>query len=129
MPSGVSPGWMMRAVMPSAQAEAETRKASDFGLVAGEIALAELVLDQPVGGRGVGHAQQRLGQHHQGEALLGGERVFAQQLLDAAEAAAFGRGSPRSRRVARRVDPALALRRAGGPRRAGRRAMAASSSA
>ena len=32
-PSGVSPGWMMRAVMPSAQAEAETRKASDFGLV------------------------------------------------------------------------------------------------
>ena len=29
IPSGVSPGWMMRAVMPSAQAEALTRKASE----------------------------------------------------------------------------------------------------
>ena len=28
--SGVSPGWMMRAVMPSVQAEAETRNAFDF---------------------------------------------------------------------------------------------------
>ena len=95
MPSGVSPGWMMRAVMPSAQAEALTRKASELRLVMGEIALAELVLDQPVGGRGVGHAQERLGQHHEGEPLLGRERVFPQHLLDAAEPAAVGRGSPR----------------------------------
>ena len=28
--SGVSPGWMMRAEMPSAQADAETSRASDF---------------------------------------------------------------------------------------------------
>ncbi len=28
--SGVSPGWMMRAEMPSAQAEAETSNAWDF---------------------------------------------------------------------------------------------------
>ena len=28
--SGVSPGWMMRAEMPSVQAEAETRSALDF---------------------------------------------------------------------------------------------------
>ena len=30
MPSGVSPGWMTRAVMPSVQAEAETRKAVEW---------------------------------------------------------------------------------------------------
>ena len=28
--SGVSPGWMMRAVMPSVQAEAETKSAFDL---------------------------------------------------------------------------------------------------
>ena len=42
-----------------------------LGFVMGEVALAELVLDQPVGGGGVGHAQQRLGQHHQRKAFLG----------------------------------------------------------
>ena len=30
MVSGVSPGWMMRAVMPSVQAEAETSSVCDF---------------------------------------------------------------------------------------------------
>jgi hypothetical protein len=30
MVSGVSPGWMMRAVMPSVQAEAETTRAFDL---------------------------------------------------------------------------------------------------
>ena len=78
-------------------------------LVAGEVALAELVLDQPVGGGCVRHAQQRLGQHHQGEPLLGRERVFAQHLLDAAEAAA-----PRADRLdqarRRRVDARLPRR-------------------
>ena len=54
------------------------------------VAGRKLVLDQPVGGRGIGHAQQRLGQHHQGEALLGGERIFAQEVLDPAEPAALG---------------------------------------
>ena len=73
MVSGVSPGWMMRAVMPSVQAEAETRKAFDLHFVGRPVAGRELVLDQPVGGGGVGHPQQRLRQHHQGEALLGGQ--------------------------------------------------------
>ena len=50
----------------------------------------ELVLDQPVGGRGVGHAQQRLGQHHQRQALLGRERIGVEEILDAAEAAGLG---------------------------------------
>ena len=31
MVSGVSPGWMMRAVMPSVQAEADTSSAFDLG--------------------------------------------------------------------------------------------------
>ena len=70
MLSGVSPGWMMRAVMPSVQAEAETRSALDFTSCVRPVAGGELVLDQPVGGRGVRHAQQRLGQHHQRQALL-----------------------------------------------------------
>ena len=56
-----------------------------LGFMMSEIALAELVLDQPVGGGGVGHAQQRFRQDHQGEALLGRERIFPQQLLDAAQ--------------------------------------------
>jgi hypothetical protein len=57
-------------------------------LMAGEIAVRQLVFDQPVGGRGVRNAQQRFRENHQREALLGGERIFAQQFLDAAEAAA-----------------------------------------
>jgi len=56
----------------------------------------ELVLDQPVGGGGVGHAQQRLGEHHQGQAFLGGKRVGVEKVLDAAEAAeAAGPGADR----------------------------------
>ena len=50
----------------------------------------ELVLDQPVRGRGVGHAQQRLGQHHQREPLFGRERIGVQKILDAAEAGRLG---------------------------------------
>ena len=61
-----------------------------LGLMAGEIGLAELVLDEPVGGGGIRHPQQGLGQHHEGQAFLGGERVFPQHLLDAAEPAALG---------------------------------------
>jgi hypothetical protein len=38
--------------------------------VVGEIALPELVLDEPVGGRGVGYAQERLGQDHEGSPSL-----------------------------------------------------------
>ena len=35
--------------------------------------------------RGIRHAQQRFGQHHQRKALLGGQRELAQHVLDAAE--------------------------------------------
>ena len=110
MPSGVSPG------LDDARRDAERpggggdQERVRFRLVAGEIALAELVLDEPVGGRRVRHPQQRLGEDHQGEPLLGGERIFPQHLLDAAEAAAL---RPDRLDEARRrgVDPALALRR------------------
>ncbi len=98
------------------------------GLVVDEVALADLVLDQPVGGGGIGHAQQRFGQHHQRQALAGRQRIFAQQLLDAAEPARPASGSPRSDRVARLSI--RASRSAGRPAPASRRrAIAASSGA
>ena len=80
-----------------------------LGLVMGEVALPELVLDEPVGGGGVRHPQQRLGQHHQRQPLAGGERVFTQHFLDAAEAAA---GRPdRLDEIARpRIDARFARR-------------------
>ena len=55
-----------------------------------KIALAEPVLDEAVGGMGVGHPQQRLRQHHQRQALLGRERELAQHVLDAAERIVIG---------------------------------------
>ena len=48
----------------------------------------ELVADQPVDGRGVGNAQQRLGEAKQRDAFLRGEAVFAQEHVDAAAAVA-----------------------------------------
>jgi hypothetical protein len=81
-----------------------------FRLVVGEVALPQLVLDQAVGGGGVGHAQERLGEHHQGEPLAGGESVFAQHLLNAAEPAAIGADRP-DQRPGALVDPALPLGR------------------
>ena len=114
MSSGVSPGWMMRAVMPSVQAEAETSSAPDFGSWCDQSPAGELVLDQPVGGRGIRHAQQRLGQHHQREALLGRERIVAQEILDAAEPAGMGADrldQPRGARVDARLGRGVARRR------------------
>ena len=55
-----------------------------------EVALAELVLDELVGGAGIGHAQQRLRQHHQRQTLLGRERELAQHVLDPAERIVIG---------------------------------------
>ena len=52
------------------------------------VAGAELVLDQPVLRRRVGHAQQRLGERHQRQPLLGGEAVFVHEVLEPADAAA-----------------------------------------
>ena len=113
MESGVSPGWMMRAVMPSVQAEAETRSAFDFTSWDDQSPGRELVLDQAVGGGGIGHPQQRLGQHHEGEPLLGGQRIGVQEILDPAEPAGPARGCPSISRVARRIDASLGLGRAG----------------
>ncbi len=74
-----------------------------------EIAFAELVLDEPVGGAGVGYAQQRFGEHHQREAFFGGKREFAQHVLDAAETVVTGaNGIDQARRGT--VDPRLLLR-------------------
>ena len=50
----------------------------------------ELVLNEPVRGVGVGHTQQRFGEHHQRQALLGRERIGVKKILDAAEAASAG---------------------------------------
>ena len=47
--------------------------------------LAELVLDEEIGGLSVRHAQQRFGEHHQRQPLARREREFAQHVLDAAE--------------------------------------------
>ena len=74
-----------------------------------EVALAELVLDELVGGAGVRHAQQRFGQHHQREAFLGRQRELAQHVLDAAERIVIGSdGLDQARR--RAVDPRLRAR-------------------
>ena len=66
----------------------------------------ELVLDQPVRGRRIGHPQERLGEHHQCEAFTGRERISVQEIVDAAEA---GRsGADRFDEFCRPgVDPAL----------------------
>ena len=53
-----------------------------LGLVMDEVTLAEFVLDELVGGAGIRHAQQRFGQHHQREPLLGRQRELPQHVLD-----------------------------------------------
>ena len=105
-----------------------------FHLMVGPVAGRELVLDQPVGGCGIGHAQQRLGQHHQGKALAGRERILAQEILDAAEPAGFRpdrldearrarvdarfrRGGARRLRQQARGDPLVGRRIGGGEHR------------
>src|SRR6516225_7579123 len=84
--SGVSPGWMMRAVTPSVQAEADTS---------------------------IAHAQQRLRQHHEGEALLGGQRIGVQEILDAAESPGPG-PDPLDETPCIRVDSPFGVADAGG---------------
>ena len=75
------------AERPSRSRDEQSRR---FDVAVEPAAGGELVLDQPVGGRGIGHAQQRLGQHHQRQALLGRERVSVQKVFDPAEAAGLG---------------------------------------
>ncbi len=73
----------------------------------------KLVLDQPVGGGGIGHAQKRFRQHHQRQALLGRERIGVEKILDAAEAA--GPGPDRLDEASgARVDPRFRRRIARG---------------
>ena len=81
--------------------------------VVGEIGGRELVLDQQVRGRIVRHAQQGFRQHHEGEALLGRERVLVQEILHPAEPAG---PRPDRRDVAPRAVINARLR-LGGPRR------------
>ena len=95
IPSGVSPGWMTRAVRPSVQADADTRSDAERVSWCVQSPDLELVLNQPVGGLGVGHAQQCLGQHHQRQTFLGGQRISVQEILYPAEAHRCGRELPR----------------------------------
>ncbi len=71
----------------------------------------ELVLDQPVGGDGVRHPQQRLGQHHQGQPFLGRKRIFAQKILDPAQSAG-ARANRLDEPRGSRIDAPLGVRRA-----------------
>ncbi len=72
----------------------------------GEPALAQFILDQPVGGGVVRHAQQTFGEHHQRQTFRRGEAVFAQQRLDTANAAgASADGADQA--AGFRVDPRL----------------------
>jgi hypothetical protein len=66
----------------------------------------ELVLNEPVGGRRIGHAQQRLGEHHQGQALFGRERIGVEKILDAAEPSSPG-ADRLDERACARIDAAL----------------------
>ncbi len=66
------------------------QKRAGFGLVVHKVALAELVLDELVGGAGIRHPQQGFGKHHQRQAFLGGERKLPQHVLDAAESVVGG---------------------------------------
>ena len=67
---------------------------------------AELVLDQLVLGGGVGHAEQRLRQHHQRQPLAGRQRERAEEILQPADRARAGADRlDQPRRLA--VDPGL----------------------
>ena len=85
--------------------------------VVGEVAGRQLVLDEVVRGRVVGHPQQRLGEDHQGEPLLGRERELVEEILDAADPAdPAGLGADRrDQRAGAGIDASLGLR----PRRGG----------
>jgi len=74
----------------SAHAEALTRNALDFVSWWHEVALAELVLDELVGGARVPAPAAGFREHHQREALFGGERELAKHVLDAAQPVVAG---------------------------------------
>jgi hypothetical protein len=55
-----------------------------------EVALTKFVLDQPIGSRGIGDAQQRFREHHDRYPLPGRERELMQHVLDASKPAPAG---------------------------------------
>ena len=109
---GVEDGLRRFAGMDDAGGDAErpsrsrNQQSRRFDVAVEPAAGRELVLDQPVGGGGIGHAQQRFGEDHQRQALPGRQRVSVQKVFDAAKAAGLGadRFDQRSRA---RVDAAF----------------------
>ena len=100
---------------PQGPGRGRYQKRGRAGVVLRPVAAPELVLDQPVGGAGVWHPQQRLGQHHQRQALLGGERIGVQEILHPAEPAGALADRLHQRRGAG-IDARLGLWRASGGR-------------
>ncbi len=88
--------------------------------VRAKTARRQLVFDEPVGGRGIRHAQEGLGQNHEGEAFLGGKRVFPQEILNPAKAAGV-RADRIDESAGARIDPRFGLRwQRGGLEKGGR---------
>ena len=81
---------MMRAATPSVQAEAETRMAVDLMSLSSQRPAASLSSMRRSAVAASGHAQQRLGEHHQREPFLGRQRIGVQKILDAAKACRLG---------------------------------------
>ena len=75
------------AERPSRSRNEQSRR---FDVAVEPAAGRKLVLDQPVGGGGIGHAQQRFGEDHQRQALPGRQRVSVQKIFDPAKAAGLG---------------------------------------
>ena len=73
-----------RPVSISAQVEALTKSDERLAEMLFPVGLVELVADQPVGGLGIRHAQQRLGEAHQHHAFVGRQRVLVQEGVEAA---------------------------------------------
>ena len=81
-----------------------------FDVVGRPLSGRKLVFYQPIGGGRVRHAQQRLGQNHEGEPLLGGQGIGVQEILHPAEPAGSGADTLDKARGAF-IDAPLRLRR------------------
>ncbi len=111
----------------SAQVEALTSDEDGLAEMRAPVGGRDLVLDQRVDGLGVRHPQQRLGQAHQRDALVGREAVFGEEALHQpgrrSSRAPGAPAPPRARRWRRGPARRARLRRPGAgpprPRRAG----------
>ena len=83
---------------PGRGVDEQRRAVADMGA---PVAGRQLVADERVAGRGVGNAQQRLGEAHQRHALLARQRIFVDEPLDAARP----RLGPEARRRGRAPAP------------------------